>query len=103
MSLLKKLFGLGGSVGGERVAPQADGGSAPEEYKGFVIRATPFEEGGMFQLSGVISKEGDGVTREHAFIRADRLPSREIAASMAHSKARQMIDFEGEALFNRTG
>ena len=99
MSLFKKLFGLGGGD----AAPQQDGGLAAEEYKGFVIRATPFEEGGMFQLSGVISKEVDGVIREHAFARADRLPTREIAASMAQSKARQMIDFEGEALFNRTG
>lgn len=95
MSFLKKLFGIGGSAASG--AP-----SAPtEEYKGFSIRATPFEDKGAFQLCGVIAKEIDGATKEHSFIRADRLPSREIAESMTLAKARQIIDLEGERIFQR--
>ena len=95
MSFLKKLFGLGGGGAAQ------DQGAPPEQYKGFLIRATPFEDNGAFQLCGVISKEIDGQAKEHTFIRADRLPSREAAESMALSKARQIIDLEGDRIFLR--
>ena len=58
MSFLKKLFGLGGS------APAAEKPAETQDYKGFKIAATPFKDGGQWQLCGVVSLEENGVTRE---------------------------------------
>jgi hypothetical protein len=95
MSFLKKLFGLGGS-GAEETIPAA---VSEVEHKGFRIRATPFKEAGQYQTCGVISKEVNGVLKEHKFIRADRFPALETAAEIAISKGKQIVDEQGERLF----
>ena len=69
MSFLKKLFGIGNSAESAVGEPKAAGEA---EHKGFTIRATPFKQDGQYQTCGVISKEIDGVVKEHKFIRADR-------------------------------
>lgn len=97
MSFLKKLFGLGGSGEGGGEAPAA--AAEAQEHEGFRIRATPYKEGGQFQLCGVISKEIDGALCEHRFIRADRFASLEDAVQMTFMKARQIIDQQGERIF----
>lgn len=95
MSFLKKLFGLGGAS-----EKAADPASAPrQDYEGYTIRATPYEDGGRFQLCGIITKvEGEDV-REHRFIRADKLATMEEAVSMTFFKGRQIIDQMGDDLF----
>lgn len=93
MSFLRKLFGGGGGAD----APTKPAKEA--EHSGYLIRATPFQEGGQWQTCGVVSKEVDGVTREHRFIRADRFPSQEMAADHAIVKGRQIIDQQGERMF----
>ena len=93
MSFFKKLFGGGGGD----AAPTKPAKSA--EHKGFVIDARPYKEGGQFQLAGVISKEIDGVLKEHKFIRADRFTSIDEAAEIALVKGRQIIDEQGENIF----
>lgn len=93
MSFLKRLFGGGGS---ESAAP---GVAEEAEHKGFTIRATPFKEGGQFQTCGVVVKEIDGVVKEHKFIRADRFASLDDAVQVSLSKARQLIDEQGDRLF----
>lgn len=93
MSFFKKLFSQGG-------APPATQESPAEEYKGYTIRATPYEEKGAFQLCGVISKEVDGAIKEHRFVRADRFPSMDVAQSMTLSKARQIIDLQHDQIFS---
>jgi hypothetical protein len=97
MSFLKKLFGLGS---GAAQAPAND--VPPEIYKGYTIQPSPAEENGAFQICGLISREVDGVLKEQHFIRADRLPSRDIAVEMTVSKARQMIDLEGDRIFRNS-
>lgn len=93
MSFLKRLFG-GGS------AQEAAAKAVKEiEHKGFLVRATPFQEGGQFQTCGVISKNVGGETREHRFIRADRFSSMEDAADHALRKGQQIIDEQGERIF----
>ena len=94
MSFLKKLFNLGGAN-----TPTA----APEktlEHEGFLIRATPYQEGGRYQLCGVISKEVDGVMKKHEFIRADTFATVDDAVEMVFFKARQMIDQQGVRLLD---
>ena len=94
MSFLKRLFGGGSESSGGSTAAAAEA-----EHKGFLIRATPFKEGGQFQTCGVISKEIGGVLKEHRFIRADRFAALEDAANHAIIKGRQVIDEQGERLF----
>ena len=95
MSFLKKLLGLGGGAQGGKPA------EAPvQEHGGFTIRATPYQEGGQWQMCGVISKEVGGETKEHRFIRADRFPGKEDAVEFTFAKARQIIDMNGEKIFS---
>ncbi|HVW94061.1 MAG TPA: HlyU family transcriptional regulator, partial [Devosia sp.] len=73
--------------------------AAAEEYKGFLIKATPTAAGSEFQLAGTIEKEVGGERKSYNFVRADRLSSRDEAASRAIAKGRQLIDEQGERLF----
>lgn len=97
MSFLKKLFGAGRSGG---AAPANDSHrSEPQDYKGYRIVATPYKEAGQYQLCGLISREIDGAAREHRFIRADRFPGLDDAVAMTFVKARQIIDQQGDRIF----
>jgi hypothetical protein len=95
MSFLKRLFGGGG-------APEkADEPAGKEiEHNGFKVRATPFKEGGQFQTCGVVSKEIDGVVKEHRFIRADRFAALDDAIEVSLRKGKQLVDEQGERIFS---
>ena len=93
MSFLKRLFG-GAAKNGEAAVV-----GEPAEHNGFTIRATPFPQDGQYQTCGIISKEIDGTTKEHRFVRADRFPSADLAAEHAVRKGRQIIDEQGETIF----
>ena len=95
MSFLKRLFGLGASeeTAGEPAVVRE------VEHKGFVIRATPYKEGGQYQTCGVIAKEIDGAAKEHRFIRADRFASLDDVVEVTIRKGQQMIDEQGDRLF----
>jgi hypothetical protein len=90
MSFWKSLFGGGAA---EPVA------SPGEEYKGFVIRATPQSVGSEYQLAGTIEKEIGGELKTYSFVRADRMSSRDDVVGMAVAKGRQIIDEQGERIF----
>ena len=60
MSFLKSLFG------GARARRRAAGRSKSIEHNGFTIHATPYQEGGQYQLCGVVEKEIDGVVKSIA-------------------------------------
>lgn len=92
MSFWKKLFGGGG-------ATVAEPAGEPVEHKGYRITPTPFSEDGQYQTCGVISKEVDGETREHRFIRADRFATKQDAIDVTVRKARQVIDEQGDGIF----
>jgi hypothetical protein len=91
MSFWKKLFSSSSS--------DEEKSAASAEHKGFAIEAQPYKENGQWQLAGSIAKEIDGVRREHRFVRADRFSSKDEAAELALSKARQIIDEQGDKLF----
>jgi hypothetical protein len=91
MSLLKRLFG--GS------APKAPEPEPTMELDGWIVRATPFQEQGQWQLCGVISREVDGVTKESRFVRADRFADRDTAIEMAFDKAKRIIAEQGMRMF----
>ena len=96
MSFLKKLFGLGGDNAEE--APSAKP-VQQIEHNGFTIAATPYKQDGQYQTCGVVSKEIDGVVKEHRFVRADRFASIEDAADISLKKGQQIVNEQGERLF----
>ena len=69
------------------------------EYKGFIIHAEPFKNDGQYQTAGVIEREKDGVRKEHRFIRADAYASYDDAVTFTLNKARQIIDLQGDRIF----
>ena len=95
MSFLKKLFG--GSS--EASSPREPAVAESREYSGFTIKATPLPEGGQFRLAAVIEKEIGGETKSHRLIRADMFSSKDEAANFALRKAEQVINEQGEGLF----
>jgi hypothetical protein len=91
MSILKALFGR--RSGGSDNAPAA---GKEIDHKGFLIRATPFKEGGQFQTCGTVSREVAGVLKEHKFIRADRFSTLDEAIDFSLAKGRQIVDEQGD-------
>lgn len=69
------------------------------EYEGFTIRASFRRNGPQWMTSGVITKEfADGV-KEHRFIRADMHAAKESAEEFSITKAKQIIDEQGDRMF----
>lgn len=95
MSFWKSLFG--GKPSGSGVAPKV---VREAEHNGYRIEAMPYAEAGQFQVAGVISKEIDGAVKQHRFVRADRFGSLEEAADFAIMKGRQIVDQQGERIFD---
>jgi hypothetical protein len=94
MSIFSALFGGGRSDG--KTGKPADA----VEYKGYIIRAAPYKNDGHYQTAGTIEREIGGVRKEHRFIRADAYASYDDAVAFTVSKARQIIDLQGEKIFS---
>lgn len=90
---LAGLFGGGSSEDKEPVMPE------PTEHDGHLIYPMPKNEGGQWLTAGLITREIDGETKEHHFIRADKHSSQDEAASFSITKARQIIDQQKSYLF----
>jgi hypothetical protein len=90
MSIFSRLFG------GKGPSP----GSEPVIYKGFAIVPEPIGEGSRYRVAAHIEKEVGGEKRAHMMIRADVLEDRDSAVEVSTAKAKQMIDEQGERLFD---
>ena len=91
---LRRLFGGGDDASGQGRAGEA------VEYEGFTIVPQPMSQGGQYLTAGLITKTlDDGTVKEHHFVRADTHSSFEDAEAFAVTKARQIIDEQGERLF----
>lgn len=77
------------------VSPKEPEKLPAEEYQGFTITPAPVHEDGGYRVNGLITK-GE---QQHAFIRADMLPSSESCAAEMVRKAKQMIDQQGDGIF----
>jgi hypothetical protein len=95
MSILSALFGRRPAGAGA-----AEKTGEPVEYNGYVIRAAPYKSEGQYQTAGTIEKEIAGVRKEHRFVRADRYASYDDAVNFTLNKARQIIDLQGERIFD---
>jgi hypothetical protein len=90
---LKSLFAGGGSGGAE----EAPGDTV--EYNGYRITPAPQRASGGWNTAGTIAKEVDGEAKEYQFIRVDTHSSRDDALAFSVTKARQIIDEQGDAVF----
>jgi hypothetical protein len=90
---LRRLFSSGSEAGD---APRAE---ESVEYNGFTITAAPEKEPGGWRLSGTISKGAGGDRKVHVLIRADTSPDREAMVQMTITKAKRLIDEQGDRLF----
>ena len=90
---LGRLFGGKKEGGGSASAVPA------ETYKDFQIQANPTREGGGWRTGGTITKDTPAGTKTHVFIRADTHTSQEDAVSFSITKAKQIIDEQGEGIF----
>ena len=92
LGFLKNVLGGGG---GDREPESAE----PVEHAGFTIVATPRKASGGWSTEGHIRKVVEGEEKDVHFIRADTSTSREAAISLSVSKARKIIDEQGERVF----
>jgi hypothetical protein len=90
MAFWSKWFSSSGDGGGEAKPIRS------EEYKGYLIEAKPFKDGGQYQLSGTISKDG----KVHKFIRADKFQDADECAGIAISKGQLIVDQMGDRMFD---
>jgi hypothetical protein len=96
MSFWSALFGGRGRGRGAAASQKV---SDPVEYKGYVIAAAPYKNNGHYQTAGVIARDIGGVRKEHRFIRADAYASYDDAVNFTLNKARQIVDLQGERMF----
>ena len=97
MSWLSRLFGSAHEKAPGEAAPTAE-----VEHRGFTVRAEPYKsDSGQFQVAGTIVKMVDGEERKHSFVRADRLGSLDDATDVSLQKGRQIVDEQGERMFER--
>lgn len=93
-SLLARLFGSAES--GARTAPAI----ASTAYKGYYITPAPYAAKGQFQTAGLIEKDFESGRKEHRFIRAETHPTLDDAVSFTLAKGKQIIDEQGDRIFN---
>ena len=71
-----------------------------ETYEGFTIIPEPAREGSQYRIGARIEKEIGGEKKTHTLIRADTLGDHASAVTASINKARQVIDEQGDRLFN---
>jgi hypothetical protein len=87
MAFWSKWFGSG--AGEPAAAAQS------LEYKGYVIEARPYKDGGQWQLAGAITRD----SKVHNFVRADKFTDREECAAVAIAKGQLIVDQSGDRMF----
>jgi hypothetical protein len=98
LTKLKAALGnlLGGSGGGGGSSTPA---VAPVEYKNYRIIPAPYRNGSQFQTAGAIEKDTADRVKRHDFVRADTYASWDDAVAFTTSKAKQIIDQQGDRIF----
>jgi hypothetical protein len=90
MSLLSRLFG-----GASAPKPEAE----PEVYKDFRIFVEPVREASGFRVAARIEKVLAGELKSHRMVRADTCDSAETAHEVTTTKAKMLIDQQGDNIF----
>ena len=95
LGLLKKLFGGGGSGGGDGETHQGD----PVEYEGYTVTPCPMKEPQGWRVSGTVTREVDGELKTHRFIRADVYFNLDDTLATTLAKGKRLVDEQGDRLF----
>lgn len=90
--VMKRLFG-GGEGGGAKEGETVD-------YNGYQITPAPRPQSGQYLTAGVIRKAVGEEVKEHSFVRADTHGSLDQAMSFSLQKAQQIIDQQGDSIFD---
>ena len=69
------------------------------EYNGYFIRPAPRRQGGQWLTAGVILSDETESAKEHVYVRAETHASKDDAVAFAITKAKQIIDEQGDRLF----
>ncbi len=93
MSLLKRLFGGGGSDVGGRPATE------PEDFGDFRIYPEPQKDGAGFRIAARIEKDFGDETKVHHLIRADVISDRDECVAATIAKCKQLIEQQGDRIF----
>ena len=102
MSIFKAIWSrlAGGGEGAESGAAAAPRLEAVD-YNGYRIRPAPYPSRGQYQTAGVIEKDFPDGVRAHEFIRAATHAGIEDAAAFAIAKGKQIVDQQGDRMFDR--
>lgn len=92
--LLSRLTGTGTSEA--KAEPVAEA----VEYQGYRIRPAPYAAKGQFQTAGSIEKDFPDGMKEHRFVRAETHASKDDAVTFSITKAKQIIDEQGDRMFS---
>ena len=95
MSWLTRLLG-----GGEMARAETSTHGHPEMHEGYEIRPAPTKAEGGWRIAATIEKEVGGERKVHKLVRADVIADRDAAVTASIAKARQVIDQQGESLFD---
>ncbi len=88
---LRRIF----SPGGVPVSAAEE----PVAYKGYMVQPAPQREGSQWLTAGIITKTVGDEVKEYKFVRGDLHPSREGAVEFSLTKGQQIIDLEGDRIF----
>jgi hypothetical protein len=98
--MFSKLKAALARMTGGRTEGGSDEADAPEiEYQGYRIRPTPYRTERHYQTAGIIEKDFPDGPKRHRFVRADTHHSKDDAVAFAVSKAKQIIDLQGDRIF----
>jgi hypothetical protein len=100
--MFEKLKAAWAQLAGAAAGASEAAAAPPVEYKGYRIRPAPYRADGHYQTAGTIEKDTPEGVKEHKFIRADTYQSREDAIAFTISKAKQIIDNQGDRIFTST-
>jgi hypothetical protein len=101
--MLSKLKAAWSRLTAARAGEEAGGPpAAAVEYKGYRIQPAPYKTSGVYQTSGIIEKDTPAGMKTHRFVRADTHHSKDDAVAFAVSKAKQIIDLQGDRMFGQT-
>ena len=98
--LFSKLKAGWARMTGGRAAGESDEPNTPAiEYQGYRIRPTQYRTERQYQTAGIIEKNFPDGPKQHRFVRADTHHNRDDAVAFAISKAKQIIDLQGDRMF----
>jgi hypothetical protein len=97
--MLSKLKEVWARLATREAGPSAAPPGETIEYKGYRITPAPYPSKGQYQTAGTIEKDSPEGPKVHRFIRADTYQSRDDAIAFTISKAKQIIDQQGDRIF----